>query len=136
MSFFALVSGTLATDPQQRTGSTGKPFTTATVRVGDGDDGFTASCIAFGDAASRLLEFSKGEPIAVSGRAKLSAWVGRDGEQRRGLAITIAAGIGLDEKPEPRRKPSGPRKRAHRALLAPSGEIADDRIDDLWGAAP
>jgi single-stranded DNA-binding protein len=134
MSFFVLITGVLSADPQQRTGSTGKPFSTAVIRVGDGDDGFTASCIAFGDAASRLLEFSKGEPIAVSGRAKLSAWVGRDGVEHHGIALTVAQGIGLNEKREPRRKPSG-RKRAA-GYMAPSGEMADDRMDDLWGPVP
>jgi single-stranded DNA-binding protein len=134
MSFFALISGTLAADPQQRTGSNGKPFTTAVIRVGDGDDGFTASCIAFCDAASRLLDFSKGDAVSLSGRAKLSAWTGRDGAEHHGLSITLGQIIGLDTPKPQRRKPSA-RKRAQR-FMAPSGEVPNDRVDDLWGPVP
>jgi single-stranded DNA-binding protein len=133
MSFFVLISGVCVADPQSREGSKG-PFTTAAVRVGDSDEAFVANVIAFGELASRLAEeFSKGSTIALSGRARLSSWTGRDGSERHGLSVVAAQIIGLKEKRTSAEsfKPSVIRKRAS-AFLAPSGEVADDSVSDLF----
>jgi single-stranded DNA-binding protein len=72
MSFYVLASGALIADPQCRAGAKGA-FTTATIRA-NGDEAVLVSVIAFGDEAGRLLEFVKGDALAVSGRARLTSW--------------------------------------------------------------
>ena len=144
MSFFVLITGVLVNDPQQRVGASGKPFTIALVRAGDGEDAVLASVIAFGDAASALLDFSKGYPVSLSERARLSSWTGRDGEQRHGLSLTISQLIGLDQPRLSRRRDSSNSpttqpwraKRRAGARTAAPGDIPDDRVDDLWEPAP
>jgi N6-adenosine-specific RNA methylase IME4 len=72
MSFFALVSGTLAADPQARISSNGKPFATGSIRAGDGDDAVFVSWIAFNEHVKRLVDFGKGDALALGGKAKLT----------------------------------------------------------------
>ena len=135
MSFFVLVSGTLAADPQARIGSNGKPFATGSIRAGDGDDAVFVSFIAFGEHVKRLVDFGKGDALALGGKAKLTQWVGKDGVERHGVSITVETIAAA--KPEPRpRKPSGTRKRAAAILAPSSSQVPDDRIDDLWGPVP
>ena len=131
MSFFALVSGTLAADPQARISSNGKPYAIGTIR----EDDLFVSWIAFGAFAEQLLDFSKGSVVSVAGRARLSSWTGKDGAEHHGLSITLAQIIGMEPRKPQQRKPSGTRKRAV-AFLAPSSQVPDDRIDGLWGPAP
>jgi single-stranded DNA-binding protein len=88
MSFHALVSGVLVADPQRREGSKA-PFATAALRVQDGDISVLASVIGFGGDAEQLLDFTKGDAVALSGRAKLSNWVGRDGSEHQGLSVIV-----------------------------------------------
>jgi hypothetical protein len=70
MSLHVLATGFLVGDPQRREGAKG-PFTTATIRA-DGDEPILVSIIAFGDEGERLLGLTKGDALAVSGRARLT----------------------------------------------------------------
>src|SRR6516162_7723938 len=85
MGLYLLASGTLISDPQSREGAK-RSFTTAAIRT-SGDETILVSVIAFGDEGKRLLDFVKGAAIAVSGRARLTSWVGRDGVEKRGLGV-------------------------------------------------
>src|SRR4051794_23086831 len=89
MSFHALVTGALIADPIRRSGANGKGFTTATLRVATDDDAILVSVIAFNDAAETLLEHRHSSTLAVSGRAKLTSWTGRDGAEHHGLSLVI-----------------------------------------------
>lgn len=90
MSLYSLVLGSLTADPVRRVGASGKPFATGQVRCAtDGADSVLVSLIAFGDAADSLLAHSVGAVLAVSGRAKLTQWVGRDGTEKHGLSLVI-----------------------------------------------
>jgi single-stranded DNA-binding protein len=89
VSFHVLASGALVGDPQRREGSKG-PFTTAIIRAVDGDGAIFVSVIGFGAEVERLLEFAKGDALAVSGRAKLTAWSARDGTEKRGASVVAA----------------------------------------------
>ena len=92
-----LASGALISDPQRRGGAKG-PFTTATIRA-TGDESVLVSVIAFATDGERSLEYSKGDALAVSGRARLASWTGprRHGEARhfelatRNVAVPNAA---------------------------------------------
>jgi single-stranded DNA-binding protein len=85
-----LMSGKLLRDPVTRTGASGKPFTTALLRVPtEKDESLVASVIAFGDTAERLGRLRAGDAVSVSGSAKLSEWT-KDGETHHGLSVTAA----------------------------------------------
>ena len=87
MSLYILATGSLIADPQRRTGASGKDFATATLRVATDDDAILVSLIAFGEQAESLLAHRVGTTIAVSGRAKLTSWTGKDGAEHHGLSI-------------------------------------------------
>ena len=76
-------------DPQQRTSAAGKEYATELMRVpSEGAEAVLASLIAFNaDAVNALLAHAKGDALAVAGRAKLSSWNGRDGNEVHGLNV-------------------------------------------------
>ena len=84
-----LCSGTLVSDPRQRTSAAGKAYATAQMRVPAEDaDPMLVSAIAFNaDAVAALLALQRGDSCAIAGRAKLSTWE-KDGEQKHGLSVT------------------------------------------------
>jgi len=86
MSLFVLATGSLIADPQRRESQSGKVFATAALRVVTEDGPALVSLIAFGDQADVLLSYHHGTAIAVSGRAKLTEWTGKDGKQCHGLS--------------------------------------------------
>lgn len=88
MSIHLLATGSLVSDPQRRTGKTGADYATANLRchTENGEYAFI-SAIAFGDAAAELLRHHQGSTLAISWRAKLQTWVGKDGETKAGLSI-------------------------------------------------
>ncbi len=106
----ALLTGTLHGDPQTRTSRGGQPFTTARLRADTGDGGTTwVSLIAFGDVAERLALLNAGQALSVSGRAKLSAWLSKDGQPSAGLDVTADEIAALRGRPKPhpdRRQPT------------------------------
>jgi single-stranded DNA-binding protein len=88
------------------------------------------SVIAFGGEAERLLEFGKGDAIAVSGRARLTSWTSRDGVERHGLSITVEQIAAA--------KPRGAQSRSTPRAVHESGPpLPSDGLDDLFeGPAP
>lgn len=85
----ALIGGKIYGKPVQRTGNSGKPFTTAKVRVaaGDGDTLFV-NVIAFaagvGDA---LLALSDGDSVALSGALTPKVWADKTGTAKPALDL-------------------------------------------------
>ena len=130
--FYILAAGSLIADPQSRDCAKGR-FTTGTVRV-VGDSPLLVSLI-FSELAERLLEYAKGDTLAVSGRARLTACTGRDGVERHGISVVVekiaaarwrrrAASIEIaTDRPAPRSVRQTPR---------PSAQLHDDSIDDSW----
>jgi single-stranded DNA-binding protein len=106
------ISGTLSADPAERRAANGNAYVTALLRVPvEGDDSILASVIAFdAEACAVLRTLRRGDAATVAGRAKLSAWTGRDGEQRRGLSVVAQRALG--GKPEPRKRPPRARRPA------------------------
>ncbi len=95
--FEVLISGKLVRDPQVRVGQSGKPFTTALVRIPiEGEEANLASVIAFGDVGEQLGRLKASSAVCLSGAAKLSSWE-RDGELRHGLNVTASAILSLHE---------------------------------------
>ena len=88
----ALIAGRLYGTPAQRTGASGKPFTTAKVRAaaGDGENLFI-NVIAFAQAAqSALLALGDGDSVALAGSLTPKPWIDKDGAARAGLDLVAA----------------------------------------------
>jgi single-stranded DNA-binding protein len=136
-SLFALATGALIANPQRREGQKG-PFATAIIRVAGNDGEATLiSGVAFGDEATRLLELSKGDAISLAGRAKLSSWVGRDGEEKHGISIVIeqiaAAKPRRRTDTEARGSPAGVRRHYPAPAARDAGSpLPRDPLDDLY----
>src|SRR5260370_39665332 len=83
-----LLTGTLVAHPKQRQASNGNAFATAMVRAPVEDaDALFVSVITFSESAvAALMALTKGDAIAVTGRAKLKTW-DRDGEQKHGMDV-------------------------------------------------
>jgi single-stranded DNA-binding protein len=144
----ALATGTLVSDPKQRTGAGGRLYVTATLRVATEDDSILVMTIAFNSTAQRaLMSLSKGDTAAVTGRAKLTSW-DKDGETRHGLSV-VAEQVMTHYQLERRRaratgKPAEPEaKRVSSAQAAGALALRDtsSRVagmaDDLgpWGGS-
>jgi single-stranded DNA-binding protein len=131
---YLLATGTLIGDPQCREGAKG-PFTTVTIRAGNGDEAILVSAIAFGAEGERLLELGRGDAVSISGKARLTAWTGRDGAERHGLSV-VAEQLTTLKRPKSaagRRRHGGRRPYSvPRSAEGSSGPIANDRLDDLW----
>jgi single-strand DNA-binding protein len=83
-----LASGTLVSDPRERTTAAGKPYCTTSLRIPceDGEP-VLISAIAFNaDAVQALLALTKGDAVAIAGRAKFTSWE-KDGEGKHGLSV-------------------------------------------------
>ena len=104
-----LISGKLFRDPQVRVGQSGKPFTTALVRVpvDNGEESILASTIAFGEVGERLARLKSGDAVSIAGSAKLSSWE-KDGETRHGLGVTASAILSAYDTRKRRAAPKEP----------------------------
>jgi len=142
-----LATGSLVADPKERTGTSGKPFVTANARVpSDGEDSILLSLIAFRDSACQaLMALTKGDAVAVIGRAKLASW-NTAGEQRHGLSV-VADQVLTVYQVEKRRSQSTegktPKTQSHQASsggsaprvaahASASGVVADLEDDLPW----
>lgn len=86
----ALVTGKLATAPQQRTTKTGKPFATARLRVPTTDPAVTIFCsvAAFdAEAVAALLALGEGDAVSVAGALKVGTWTDKEGNARPSLDL-------------------------------------------------
>lgn len=146
MSIDVLIVGRLVADPVRRTGASGKPFTTARMGAAtDGGESVLCSVIAFGTAGEQLAALTKGDTLAIAGRATPKAWTDREGALKAGMDVVAEqvlsvyhlrkrrAALGGDEGNE-----AAPReRRARRAARAGSrGGHGDDAHDvDEWLSA-
>lgn len=138
MPFYALVSGALTADPLRRQGPK-SAFVTATLRDAN-DDGVTFySIIAFGSEAERLAELCQGAAVSVSGSGKLTTWLGRNGEDRHGVSVTVAQLVTLAPKAKPVNaahapQVRNPRRWRYEQIRPPAAKdpLPDDPLDDLW----
>ena len=99
-----LLTGTLLGDPVQRTGQSGKPFTTGKLRTDDGNgNAVWASFIAFGDDGERIANMKDGAALALSGRGALKVFEGKHGHQAS-MDVTVDQVATLKAKPRPKRE--------------------------------
>jgi len=91
----ALISGKLYGQPQQRTGNSGKLFTTAKVRtVTCGGEAQFVNVIAFSTTVQdALMALGDGDSIALSGELTPKVWTDRNGEARPALDMVAHAAL-------------------------------------------
>ena len=89
MSLDILATGMLVSDPQRRTGQSGKPFATALLRVPceDAERALVSVIVFNASILEATMAHAKGDTIAVAGRAKLSSWSDKDGDAKHGLSV-------------------------------------------------
>ena len=117
MTVTVLISGKLFRDPETKTSSRGKPYTTATIRVGQGDDVAWWRVLAFlKEAGDELLSLRGGDGVAVSGTFKAEVYVG-SGDPR--VNLTVIADRVISAKAQKREK----------AAVARAGKKAASRVD-------
>ena len=87
MSASALVSGKLQRDPERKTSKAGKPFVTATLREGDGDNVNWWTVLTFAEVAiDELLTLKAGDGMAASGSFKAEVYE-KNGERRVSFSL-------------------------------------------------
>jgi single-stranded DNA-binding protein len=90
VSITALITGKLIADPEVRTSdrSGGKPYTLARVAAATDEGSALVSVVAFGTTGEQLAALAKGDTVALTGKAKPTAWQGRSDEGlRAGLSL-------------------------------------------------
>lgn len=103
----ALVQGHLIADPRQRSTAAGKPFGTATLRVGAGSESVLIGVAAFSESAqAALLRLKSGDSLAATGLLELNVWQDREGKERRDWRLTANAVLTVYEASK-RRKAAG-----------------------------
>jgi len=110
MSLFATAVGTLVQDPLTRTGSNGRSYVLATLRLpGQDSQSILARLIIF-DArvAETVLAHAKGDVIAVCGQASLRSWDGPDGQLKHGIGITVDSVMSAFEFATRRKRAAAP----------------------------
>lgn len=91
MSLDVLASGRLVKPAETRQAKSGSTYAVAQLAVAvEGDDAVLCSLVAFRDTAVEcLLALGPGDGVSVAGRARVTTWTGRDGEQKAGLSIVV-----------------------------------------------
>ena len=81
----AFVSGEVIRPPERRTAANGNAYVVALVRAGDA----MVSVTAFdAELAERLGKLRKGDPVTVSGRLQVNAYLDKSGEPKAGVSVT------------------------------------------------
>lgn len=100
MSATALISGKLQRDPERKMSKAGKPFSTATLREGDGDAVTWWTVLAFAeDAIEELSRLKAGDGMAATGPFKAETYE-KNGEKR--VSFTLFADRVISAKKQKR----------------------------------
>jgi single-stranded DNA-binding protein len=129
MTAHVLISGTIFRAPVQKTGKTGRPFTSCTVKAGADDSGASDfwSIVCFSESAQlELLRLEIGDAVAVRGKMELKIFE-KDGQARISRSIFADAALGL--RPAPRVK-------TPKAKPAPSQESTTDATPETAAGGP
>ena len=82
------LQGRLGQDVELRTSAAGKDWCRLSVGVGESEEVTWVSVAVFEEKALALAGLAKGAEVYVEGRLSLSAWTGKDGQQRTGLSVS------------------------------------------------
>jgi single-stranded DNA-binding protein len=89
----ALVGGTLAGAPQEKTSASGKSYVQCRVRVPTGEDSalFVLATGFDSDVQRALMALAHGDSVALAGPLKLGVWTSPQGEARVNASMVVNA---------------------------------------------
>lgn len=97
----ALITGTLARDPQARTTAKGGTMATSSLAVQASSDSKPAylGLLCFNDLAETLLQCVKGDAVSVRGRLELNRWTNAEGQAKEQWQLVADSLLAGPEKP-------------------------------------
>jgi hypothetical protein len=102
MTAVVLVYGRLWCEPERKLTKAGKPYATATIRDGQGDDATWWRLFAFSEAGcAELLGLHDGDGVAASGTFKAELYDGRDGAR---ISLTVLADRAISARRQKRER--------------------------------
>lgn len=125
-----LVQGNLSRAPERRKSRENKPYVTASLREGQGDDVRWWNIVVFGDAADELASLKAGDSVAIAGSLKVETYE-RDGETRVNLSVTVGRLISAHRQKRRDGQPQGQERHAPRPDRLPpttSRPYIDDEL--------
>lgn len=130
MTLRALITGTLYGDPEPKTGQSGKGYTRAKLRadVSKDEPSVWVSLIAFGSLADTLAYLKANDSVSVAGKAKLTAWTGKDGNPQAGMDLVIDELVALKGQRPAAGQPKAAATAPKPALV---GTVADEFDDEI-----
>ena len=133
MSAYALISGTIFREPQQRVSQSGKQYVVATIKAtttdNSGSDFWSIMCFS-ASAGDELLRLGLNEKLAVQGSLKIETFE-KNGETRISRTIFCDHVLALrqppkERKPKAAKEPSTP-PQGKQSIIPPSGESSTDK---------
>ena len=129
------IAGRIGRDAETRYSQSGKVIATFAVAVSEYRDGeeqtLWVRCTMFGERAEKLAQYlTKGTPVAVTGRAGVSAWADKQsGEAKAALELLVNNVTLLGGKSDQADRPA-PAPAAQRRAPAPAPAPALADMDD------
>lgn len=122
------IAGRIGRDAEVKTLQSGDVLCTFSVAVSERKKGedqtLWVRCTLFGERAEKLAQYlTKGTPLAVTGRAGVSAWQGKDGSLQCALELAVSQVTLLGSKSDSAQV-AAPRP----AKAAPAASVEDDDI--------
>jgi single-stranded DNA-binding protein len=103
MSLHLLSTGTLFKDPKQLVSKSGRPFATATLKCGTGDEISWIKIVAFDQAAqAELLRLRAGDALSAQGACKVSIYAPQGAEPRANIDLVASIVTALRQTKKPR----------------------------------
>ena len=122
MTALVLVSGALSRAPEVKTSRSGKPYTSATIRVAADSAAEFWSILAFSESAqAELSRLGEGDKISVQGSLKVEPYTARDGQTRINRTVFADHILALRQPPRERK----PRAVPADATLRPRADFDD-----------
>ena len=89
---FALISGSLTKNPEQKSSKSGNPYVVATIRTKDGQESQFWRIMAFSESVrEELTRLRDGDALAVQGVMRAEVWTPEGGEPRINLSVIADA---------------------------------------------
>jgi single-stranded DNA-binding protein len=133
MTVHAIISGSIFRQPEQRTSKNGRQFSSATIRVRDGDELLFVRVVAFSESVqTELMRLTDGDAVAVQGALKVDTYVASGGARKVSLSLVADHVLALRQPPKERKSkpPEAPAVRSRRERCAGSWQSAADGPND------
>jgi single-stranded DNA-binding protein len=130
MSVSILISGSIFKEPTQRTGKTGRPYTTCTIKAAAADNASSDfwSVLAFGDTAgAALMLLAVGERCSIQGSLKLEIYTASDGQKKISRTIFCDHVLAVRQPPREKKKAAAVGSKAADQIVKESIDGSTDK---------